>query len=337
MKDLAGPARGRPPYPTTRGGQMEKTQAGARALKYAGLATLLGLACLTMLVLGIQSALSQNQLFNLAVKIKRHFVPPQTLSFGHTHTQSNALDQLVSDSSKVPVPAPVLTDRSMVAFAFGQSNSANSIGERQQAATGKVFNYFEGRYYKAADPLLGATGRGGSLWTTLANKLISQEMADQVVLMSAGVGGSSVAQWRKGGNLNGMLEARLQDAQKQGLNVTHFFWHQGEIDNNNAYRDYEAGLTEIIQLTQRYFPNARFFVAQASAFCPLPSSREILDSQRAVTRLKNVYLGPNTDLIGPEDRSDGCHLSGRGAEKVASEWVELIRHPQKAAGSVVQS
>ncbi|WP_457831691.1 hypothetical protein, partial [Staphylococcus aureus] len=88
----------------------------------------------TMLVLGIQSALSQNQLFNLAVKIKRHFVPPQTLSFGYTHTQSNALDQLVSDSSKVPVPAPVLTDRSMVAFAFGQSNSANSIGERQQAA-----------------------------------------------------------------------------------------------------------------------------------------------------------------------------------------------------------
>lgn len=38
-----------------------------------------------------------------------------------------------------------------------------------------------------------------------------------------------------------------------------------------------------------------------------------------VTRLKNAHLEPNTDLIGPEDGSDGCYLSGRGAEKAASE------------------
>lgn len=305
-----------------RGERMDKKQAGARALKCAFLVALLGLVCVIMLVVGIQSALNQNQLFGLIIKIKRHFIPKQTLSYGYVHTQRNELDQLISDSSKVAVDAPALTEKSMVAFTFGQSNSGNSIGERNKAATGQVTNYFDGHYYKAADPLLGATGNAGSQWTILADKIISQGLADQVVLIPAGVGGSSVQQWRNGGALNSMLEMRLQDAQKQGLNVTHFFWHQGEIDNNNAYRDYEAGLTEIIQLTQRYFPNARFFVAQASAYCPLPSSREILDSQRAVTRLKNVYLGPNTDLIGPEDRSDGCHLSGRGAEKAASEWVE---------------
>lgn len=115
---------------------MDKKQAGAQALKYAFLVGLFGLVCMIMLVAGIQSALSQNQLFGFVVKIKRHFIPPSTLSYGYVHTQNNELDQLVSDSSKVTVPAPVLTDKSMVVFTFGQSNSANSTGERNQAATG---------------------------------------------------------------------------------------------------------------------------------------------------------------------------------------------------------
>jgi hypothetical protein len=278
----------------------------------------------------MRSAVNQDGLFSAVRSIKRIFIPPQSTALSVTELQSNEFGQLIADTSKVQVNPPVITDKTIVAFVFGQSNSANSEGERYKADTKNVLNYFNGSYYLASDPLLGATGNAGSMWTITANKLIKESLADKVILVPAGVGGTSVKLWRTGGILNEMLEKRLKDAQKNNLVITHFLWHQGESDNNDSYAQYESGLTEVIKLTQQYYPNSKFFVAQASAFCPLPSNKEILKSQRDVTKLPNVYMGPNTDLIGSDDRHDGCHLSGRGVEKASNEWVELIKNPKKA-------
>jgi len=39
-----------------------------------------------------------------------------------------------------------------------------------------------------------------------------------------------------------------------------------------------------------------------------------------------VYLGPNTDLIDYRDRYDGCHFSGRGLDKHAQSWLEVLKN-----------
>lgn len=283
---------------------------------------------------GMRSAINKDDLFHAAIILKNMVILPEALAtqnineFGQV---TNEFAQLIKDPTKTLVNAPTITDKTIVAFVFGQSNSANGEGERFQANDNNVFNYFDNHYYSASDPLLGATGTAGSMWTITANKLIEKKITDKVVLIAAGVGGTSVKQWRNGGNLNQMLENRLKETQQNHINITHFLWHQGESDNGTYESEYENGLTEVIALTQRYYPNAKFFVSQASAHCPDTSSESILKSQRDVTKLANVFLGPNTDLIDAIDRWDGCHLSGRGVEKASNEWVELIKNPKKSS------
>lgn len=291
------------------------------------------------LLIGIHSALNNDHLFRMAMYIKQRVMPQATLVSQNTNEfgqVTNEFSQLIKDPTKLQTQVPNVTDKTIVAFVFGQSNSANGAGERFQANSKNVFNYFDNHYYIATDPLLGATGNAGSMWTITANKLIEKNIADKIILIAAGVGGTSVKLWRNGGELNKMLENRLKETQGNNIQITHFLWHQGESDNGIYESEYENGLTEVITLTQRYYPNSKFFVSQASAHCPNTSSDDgfssasILKSQRDVTKLKNVFLGPNTDLINANDRWDGCHLSGRGVEKASNDWVKLIQSPQKS-------
>jgi hypothetical protein len=283
-----------------------------------------GLGAFIVLIIGVRSAINHDSLFESVVRLKRVFIP--SLS---EVDETNNYGQIIKDSSKIEVRAPSLTEKSIVAFVFGQSNSANSVGERYMAATNNVVSYFDGHYYLGSDPLLGATGNAGSMWIITANKLIEKNIADKVVLLAAGVGGSSIKLWRTGGSLNKMFEDRLKDATENQIHITHFLFHQGEADNRMSGREYTSGLLELIDLTRQYYPNSKFFVSQASV-CRNESSAEILKSQREATRIHNVYLGPNTDLISLNDRYDGCHFSGRGAETASDEWVKLIKFPQKS-------
>jgi hypothetical protein len=297
---------------------------------------LLSIALISVITLatGMRSAVNNDDLFRMAMYIKQLIAPQEAQAAQNTNEFgqiTNEFSQLIKDPTKSPTNAPIVTDKTIVAFVFGQSNSANGEGERFQANGETVFNYFDNHYYIASDPLLGATGTAGSMWTITANKLIEKKIADKVILIAAGVGGTSVKQWRNGGDLNKMLEMRLKETQKNHINITHFLWHQGESDNGTYESEYENGLTEVIKLTQHYYPSAKFFVSQASAHCPNTSSDAILRSQRDVTKLENVFLGPNTDLIDAIDRWDGCHLSGRGVEKASNSWVEFIQHPQKSS------
>ena len=284
----------------------------------------LGVWGFIFLVIGIRSAINHDSLFESVVRLKQVFIPPLSEA-----VETNQYGQLIKDPSKIEVQAPSLTDKSIVAFVFGQSNSANSEGERYRAATDNVISYFDGRYYLGSDPLLGATGNAGSMWTITANKLIEKGIADKVVLLAAGVGGSSINLWKSGGSLNKMLEDRLRNAIENSIQITHFLFHQGEADNRMSGSEYASGLHEVIALTRIHYPNSKFFVSQASV-CRSVSSASILKSQRDATRIHNVYLGPNTDLISLDDRYDGCHFSGRGVEMASDEWVKLIRFPQKS-------
>jgi hypothetical protein len=289
------------------------------------------LACAASLLVGMRSGLRQDALFDAVMDVWSRISPGDATK----PVQFNRYGQLIAYPDKIELPRPEITARTMVAFVFGQSNSANSGGERHEAAGDHVLNYWAGKYYRAVDPLLGASGQTGSVWVTTANRLIAGQKADKVIYLAAGIGGTSVREWRKGGRLHGMLEARLLEARRQNIPVTHFLWHQGEQDNPAASKSaldvegYKQGLKEIIALTKIYFPQSRFFVAQASRCFDAPSSSELLKAQAEMAQLDGVFLGPNTDLIGPMDRFDGCHLSGRGLDKHADAWVRALFKPAK--------
>jgi hypothetical protein len=113
----------------------------------------------------------------------------------------------VSDSarSESKIEAPLAAIRSkkrvMVALVFGQSGAANA-GETPRIATRDVYNFYKGKLYRAQDPLLGATGNGGSVWTRLGDKLIERQFYDAVVFVPIAVAGSTISRWRPGGDLH---------------------------------------------------------------------------------------------------------------------------------------
>ena len=270
-------------------------------------------ACIACLLAGMHSG----GVFRISRDVKRWLLPTP---------EYNAYTQLVAYPGRREIARPPITPRTMVAFVFGQSNSANHGDEKFRAHSPAVANFWRGKYFAAEDPLLGASGGGGSPWVLFADKVITAGAFDGVILIAAGVGATPVQAWTTGGALNGMLEERLAETKAAGLTVTHFLWHQGESNNSAAgVADYDAAMQPIIALTRRTFPQSKFFVAQAS-LCGRGNvpSIELQKIQLGLSRLPGVFAGPNTDEIGFADRYDGCHLNGRGLEKHAAGWAAAI-------------
>jgi hypothetical protein len=238
----------------------------------------------------------------------------------------NAYGQLIAYPGKQEVQRPAITPRTMVAFVFGQSNSANHGDAKFRATSTAEVNFWDGRYFAADDPLLGASGDGGGPWTAMANRLIAARTFDGVILIAAGISATSVQEWTAGGRLNGMLEQRLAETSDAGLTVTHFLWHQGEQDSfPQGAAAYDGAMQPIIALTKRFFAQSKFFVAQATICGPgaVPNV-ELRKAQQGLTRLAGVHAGPDTDAIGFADRYDHCHLNRNGLEKHAAGWATAI-------------
>ena len=274
-------------------------------------------ACIACLFVGMYSGSKGDRLFRLSRDVKGWLLPTP---------QYNAYTQLVAYPGRREIARPPITPRTMVAFVFGQSNSANHGDEKFRAHSPAVANFWNGKYFAAEDPLLGGSGDGGSPWTLMADSVIEAGMFDGVILIAAGVAATPVEAWTAGGALNGMLEKRLAETKDAGLIVTHFLWHQGESNNSTAgAANYDAAMQQIIALTKRTFPQSKFFVAQATICGPgSVANVELQKSQLGLSRLPGVFAGPNTDTFGVADRFDHCHLNGSGLKKHAAGWAAAI-------------
>ena len=113
----------------------------------------------------------------------------------NTNTVESHVFSVTANRMEVPFTALNSNKQVMVALAFGQSNSAN-FGETPKAAKQNVYNYYEGKLYHAQDPLLGANGIGGSVWTRLGDKLIEHQMYEAVVFIPLGIGATEIARWQ---------------------------------------------------------------------------------------------------------------------------------------------
>ncbi|MEK9646035.1 MAG: hypothetical protein VW547_10880 [Alphaproteobacteria bacterium] len=80
------------------------------------------------------------------------------------------------------------------------------------------------------DPLPGAAGDGGSVWTGFAPKGVAAGICDEVVAVCATQGGVGAGQSALGGNLTPYLANVLAHIAHVGLGITHVIWHQGERD-----------------------------------------------------------------------------------------------------------
>lgn len=215
----------------------------------------------------------------------------------------------------------------MVALAFGQSNSANA-GETRFASTKPVFNFYKGRCFKAVDPLLGATSDQGSAWTRLGDMLVDSGLFDNVIFVTIGVGSTSISRWKSDGDLFQRIVNAKTHLDQQQLKLTHLLWHQGESDGliGTSKQGYKAMFVDMVDGIRRLGVDAPLYLAVATR-CRGPAVEEIQQAQLELAEEReDVLMGPNTDTISDmDDRHDFCHFSHAGLRKHAALWLEALK------------
>ncbi|MDD5036986.1 MAG: sialate O-acetylesterase [Methylococcaceae bacterium] len=229
-------------------------------------------------------------------------------------------------SEKQEVDCQSLQGKTMVMLAMGQSNSANH-GEVRYTPKRKVYNFFRGKCYRAADPLLGATGDRGSVWTRFADRVIEAGLYGTVLIASVGATGTPIGRWKSDGDLHHRILAAIEALHGRGFRITQMFWHQGEQDTslNTAEAKYKASFLDMLGSIRKQGVDAPIYVAVASWNGDTFSQ----DVERAQMELPNpdqkIYPGPNTDeWTGATDRY-GVHFSDAGLNKVADSWLQRLK------------
>lgn len=214
-------------------------------------------------------------------------------------------------------------DKLMVILVAGQSNVANT-GETGYTPKNKVYNFWNGECYKATDPLLGATGYRGSLWTRFAEIILRSPDYSGIMIATTAVGGTKIKSWADKNYLGKRIISTTKALNKAGFPPTHIFWHQGEDDARNFdSQEYKRNLKSVISI-MRENSQAPIYVAKTSRCKDNRGIADLRYAQSSVVNNVDIFAGPNTDEIGFEGRFDGCHLSTEGLERAAYMWIDAI-------------
>lgn len=227
------------------------------------------------------------------------------------------------------------SDSTLVILTFGQSSAGNCAKDVYQPSH-NVFNYYNGKIFKAVEPLKGANGNGGiSTWSRMADKLIQRKKCKKVILVPIARGGTSIEFWATGEGSK-LLDKTLNDLKTQNIKLTHILWHQGEANNGNDPVDYYENLQSILARIRQYDNDVPFYCAIAtySAQSRFIENNgvdvELQKAQLSFTQNNdNVYLGANTDnYISAIYRYDGQHFSSFGNLIHSELWYEAITSKQ---------
>jgi len=215
----------------------------------------------------------------------------------------------------------------------GQSTADNS-GDKPYSPSKPVhnFNLFDGKCYRAQDPLLGTTGSGGSVWSRLGDILVEDNTFHQILFVPLAVGGSSVKHWIKSDGLyRGPNFRRFTSARRRlrelGLKISHIIWQQGETDavlgmTEDRYAFYLGQLIETLRVEGIPAP---IYITQTT-YCQYKRFENIRRAQRTIIeKYMDVFAGADTDKYSaPAYRYDGCHLSGEGLDALARSWFQVL-------------
>lgn len=233
-------------------------------------------------------------------------------------------------TDRVAVSLDALDRASAAVFVtLGQSQTANA-GETPFTPDGSVFNLnpFDGRLYRARDPLLGCNEERGNFASRMGQMLVRAGRWSSVVLLPIGVCGTAIAEWVPDGHLHHRIVAAVGCLRTAGLTPTALLWGQGEADavpgaDGERYR---ASLLRIVDAFRALDVDAPFLVA-VSTFCNAASDGNavIRAAQRAVVSApQGIFAGPDTDRLGIAYRYDNCHFTDEGLWAVARLWAGAI-------------
>jgi hypothetical protein len=209
-----------------------------------------------------------------------------------------------------------------VFYAFGQSNSANHAAFKFENTDARIINYFNGKCYIAQDPILGATGRAGSVWVPMAEKLLADGKYNTIVIGAGGIGGASIGEISQGVG-RGLVEGGIKTL-SDDYDITAFLYHQGESNRWSTEADYAVEIVSLINWVSVYQSVPKFFVSVTS-ICESGPYAHVQNAQRSVVNGSSIVQGPDTDAaISYSMRVDNCHFNKVGQETAGTLWASRI-------------
>jgi len=232
---------------------------------------------------------------------------------------------LPSAVDEIACPKTYNADPPLVILALGQSNAANQGSGRERSPDGAL--WFDGHCYPISDPLAGATGTDGSIWSRLAASLREPSDPRGLILAVLAVDASSASDWTREGPLADQLRKLAGKLREDHVEVSAVLWQQGEADARagTSREAYAAALVVLIRHLRDEGISAPVFLARSTR-CRNSGSADIREGAALVAlREANVFLGPDTDLLGDDHRYDGCHFNDAGLRRAASAWHEALQ------------
>ncbi|MEI6607001.1 MAG: Ig-like domain repeat protein [Verrucomicrobiota bacterium] len=219
----------------------------------------------------------------------------------------------------------------------GQSNSANYGTPAAVCADDRVssYNYADGSWAKAADPMPGPDGPGGSVWTRLGDLLAARDNLP-VAFVCMGQGSSEVSQWvpGTGGYYASHITVAVQAFPVNGFRA--FLWHQGESDAiaNTTPAVYQTRLNSVISQSRVDAGwSVPWYISEASfhPYTSLSQEEPVVAGQRRVIEGDAlVFPGPVTDdfhLNGGVETTGwgyGVHFNAAGLADFAAQWAAVL-------------
>ena len=219
----------------------------------------------------------------------------------------------------------------LVIFAVGQSIASN-YGRGPFTPGKNVYSFYNGRCFPGHDPLPGADGAGGSIWSRLSELLVQKGYARNVLIVAVGAGASSVSEWVPEAKYYPRLVDAALSMKEANLKPGLIIWHQGSRDAGMAPEIYRNHLQEIVFalpfLGIQLGHPARLMVATHTR-CAGGATPGIQAAQQGmVDHAKFIFAGPNTDVLENDVKYDGCHYNELGLNLAAKMWLNAIERAE---------
>lgn len=225
-----------------------------------------------------------------------------------------------------PLLEAVMASSRATILVIGQANAGNHGPVRASGAPcTRVFH--EGSFLPAYDPLPGASGGGGSVWTRFGPRAVAAGLCDEVVIVNVAHGDASAADWASGGRHHARLATAIRKARDTGIVFTHVVWFQGERDTlmGTAENAYAARLAEVVGWLRDRGVDAPVFVCRTSLRAGKSGSGVRAAQVAAADPGKGIFAGPDTDTIGAGMRTDGTQLDAAGQDAFADMLVDALK------------
>jgi len=222
----------------------------------------------------------------------------------------------------------------LVLLALGQSNAGNHGHLESRSPTVNIIA--DQRCVLAHDPLPGATGEGGSIWSHLAPLLTAPLGTSPVVLSVLAVDSTTIAEWTdRSGPLKSILTAKLASMNQLGLPPTLILWQQGEADARDytSEEDYMAHLQELASILDDEGVHAPIILAKSTVCRSSRYDKLHTAIEKTVAQFPRFQRGPDTDALDGDQISEGCHLRQAGLKSAARMWAASVSRALKTLGS----